>query len=180
MLLYSLPNSWDNSILAITANIEDPKMDALTLVANLLSREMGKKIVDSLGDDLNVRGRPKERGSKGDKNGPKDKSKGRYKTLGKKNRVKCWNCGKRGNVKKECKIPKKKIDSSTKKSSNSGDEAFVYSLHIMTNENWLIDSRCSYHMNPHKEWFPKYEKYDGGKVYLSDNSSYLIVERGKI
>lgn len=86
MLLCSLPESWDNFILAIIANIEDPKIDAL--VATLL-QEMRKKDMDSLGDALNVRGRLKERGYKGDKNGPKEKSKEKSKTPGKKNRVKC-------------------------------------------------------------------------------------------
>lgn len=66
MLLCSLLESLDNFILSITANMEDRKMDAL--VATLLSQEMRKKEMDSTGDSLNIRGRPKERGSKGDKN----------------------------------------------------------------------------------------------------------------
>lgn len=137
MLIFSLPKSWEKIILAITAKfLEDPKMDAL--IEALLAQEMRRKAMDSQGDALNVRGRPKERGCKGDKNGPKDKSKGRSKTFGKKNRVKCWNYGKRGHVKKECKNAKKQFDSSTKKSSNSGDNALISSLHVMNKENQLI------------------------------------------
>lgn len=56
----------------------------------------------------------------------------------------------------------------------------VSCLHTMTNEHWLIDSGCSFHMTPHKEWFSTYEKYDGGEIYLDDNSSYPIIRRGKI
>lgn len=79
MLLYSLPKSWDNFVLSITTNMEDPKMDVL--IATLLSQEMRKNEMDNVGDALNVRGRHKERGSKGDKNGPKDNSRGKSETL---------------------------------------------------------------------------------------------------
>jgi hypothetical protein len=42
---------------------------------------------------------------------------------------------------------------------------------------WLIDSRESYHMTPHKEWFCEYEQYDGGDVFLGDNLTTIIVGR---
>ena len=38
------------------------------------------------------------------------------------------------------------------------------------NDSWLIDSGASFHMTPHGEWFSEYEKYDGGDVFLGDNS----------
>ena len=37
------------------------------------------------------------------------------------------------------------------------------------------DSGASYHMTPHKEWFSEYEKYDGGDVYLGDDSTTKIM-----
>jgi hypothetical protein len=36
---------------------------------------------------------------------------------------------------------------------------------------WLIESGASYHMNPHREWFFEYAKYDGGDVFLGDDST---------
>jgi hypothetical protein len=45
---------------------------------------------------------------------------------------------------------------------------------------WLIDSGASYHMTPHREWFSKYEKYDGGDVFLGDNSTAKIMGRGRV
>ena len=33
----------------------------------------------------------------------------------------------------------------------------------------LIESSASFHMNPHREWFCQYEKYNGTNVFLEDN-----------
>jgi hypothetical protein len=38
----------------------------------------------------------------------------------------------------------------------------------------------SYHMTPHKEWFYEYEKYDGGDVFLGDDSTAKILGRGNV
>ena len=45
---------------------------------------------------------------------------------------------------------------------------------------WLIDSGASFHMNPNRNSFNKYENFKGGKVYLGDNSILYIVGRGSI
>jgi hypothetical protein len=41
-------------------------------------------------------------------------------------------------------------------------------------EEWLVDSGASFHMTPHREWFFKYERYDGG-----DESKTKIIGQGK-
>jgi hypothetical protein len=45
---------------------------------------------------------------------------------------------------------------------------------------WLIDSGASYHMTPHREWFSEYEKYDGGDVFLGDDSTTKILGCGRV
>jgi hypothetical protein len=35
-------------------------------------------------------------------------------------------------------------------------------------------------MNPHREWFCEYERYDGGNVFLGDDSTNRIIGRGKV
>lgn len=45
---------------------------------------------------------------------------------------------------------------------------------------WLIDLGASFHMTLRKGWFSKYEKYDGGKVYLGDESHLKIVGHGRV
>jgi len=43
----------------------------------------------------------------------------------------------------------------------------------------LIDSSASFHFTPHKEWFCKYQKYDGGDVFLGDDRKARIFKCGK-
>jgi hypothetical protein len=47
-------------------------------------------------------------------------------------------------------------------------------------EAWLVDSGPSFHMTPHREWFCEYERYDGGDVFLGDDSTTRIIGRGKV
>jgi hypothetical protein len=35
-------------------------------------------------------------------------------------------------------------------------------------------------MTPHREWFSEYEKYDGGDVFLGDDSTAKILGRGRV
>jgi hypothetical protein len=35
-------------------------------------------------------------------------------------------------------------------------------------------------MTPHREWFYEYERYDGGDVFLGDESTNKIIGRGKV
>jgi hypothetical protein len=107
------------------------------------------------------------------------KSTGRSKSPGKYLR-KCWKCGKTEHYKKDCKSKKvekpKGYDSTSyteaKTSTEEGGDVYLASTGTHAyHDVWLIDSGASYHMNPHKEWFSKYEKYDGGDVFLGDDST---------
>jgi hypothetical protein len=40
-------------------------------------------------------------------------------------------------------------------------------------EAWLVDSGASFHMTPHREWLCEYERYDGGNVFLGDDSTTM-------
>ena len=33
-------------------------------------------------------------------------------------------------------------------------------------ESWVLDSACSYHMTPKKDWFDTYKTYNGGMVQM--------------
>jgi len=43
------------------------------------------------------------------------------------------------------------------------------------NEAFLVESGPSFHMTPHREWFCEYERYDGGDVFLGDESTTKII-----
>ena len=98
-LLCSLPDPWDNLIVAIgSASQATLKFDEI--VSSLLSEEMRWKTMDNHSmDALSVRGRPQERNKNKGSEG-RSKSKGRSKSLGKGLR-KCWKCGKDGHYKKD-------------------------------------------------------------------------------
>ncbi|XP_061351671.1 thioredoxin-like protein CXXS1 [Gastrolobium bilobum] len=46
--------------------------------------------------------------------------------------------------------------------------------------DWIIDTRASFHMTPHREWFCTYESYSGGTVRMGDDTTHAIVGRGKV
>ena len=47
-------------------------------------------------------------------------------------------------------------------------------------QRMICDSGASFHMTPHREWLSEYVTYDGGDVFLGDNSVAKIIGRGKI
>jgi hypothetical protein len=53
------------------------------------------------------------------------------------------------------------------------------STHV-DHEAWLADSSTPFHMNPHKKWFCEYERYNGGDVFLGDDSIAKIIGCGNI
>ena len=36
---------------------------------------------------------------------------------------------------------------------------------------WILDSRCTYHMCPNREWFDTYEPCDGGSVLMGNDAA---------
>jgi hypothetical protein len=100
----------------------------------------------------------------------------------------CWRCGKEGNFKKQCRsksIEKVKgyegAPSTEEKTSKEegGDVYLSSSITHVDHEAWLVESGASFHMTPHREWFCEYERYDGGNVFLGDESTTKIIGRGK-
>ena len=45
---------------------------------------------------------------------------------------------------------------------------------------WLVDSGGSCHTTSHREWLCEYEKYNGGDVYLGDDSPTNIIGHGRV
>ena len=133
-------------------------------------------------DSLSVRGHPQERNKNKGSRG-RSKSKGRSKSPGKGIR-KCWKCGKVGNYKKDYiskNFEKAKGSEDTtstveKTSSKEGGDVYLASTdNHSEREIWLIDSSASCHMTPHRESFCEYEKYNGGDVFLGDNSTITTI-----
>ena len=61
-----------------------------------------------------------------------------------------------------------------------GDVYLDYMGNHSERDIWLIDSGASCHMTPHREWLCEYEKYNGGDVYLGDDSPTNIIGCGRV
>jgi uncharacterized C2H2 Zn-finger protein len=186
-LLCYFIDSWDNLVVAIGSTTQST-LKYEDVVSSFLSEEMRWKIMDGHSTDaLFVRGHTQDR-NPGKSLVGISKSTGRSKSLGKYLR-KCWKCGKTYHYKKDYKS--KKVDkpkgsdstSSTevKTSTEEGGDVYLSSTGTHANcDAWLIDSGASYHMTPHREWFCEYEKYDGGDVFLGDESTSKIMGRRRV
>ena len=101
----------------------------------------------------------------------------------------CWKCEKEWHYKRDYKSKapyKGKVyydapSAEAKTTSDEGGDVYLASssTHV-DHEAWLINSGASFHFTPHREWFCKYEKYDGGDVFLGDDRKARIVGRGKV
>jgi hypothetical protein len=71
---------------------------------------------------------------------------------------------------------------SIEENTSEEEGGYVYVASSSTHadhEAWLVDSCASFHMTPHREWFCEYERYDGGIVFLGDESTARTIGRGK-
>jgi hypothetical protein len=89
-------------------------------------------------------------------------------------------CGKDGHYKKDCTLKaievnvrsEEKQSTERKMTSDKGGDVYPTSTSTQSDQDvWLIESRASYHITPHKEWLCEYERYDGDDVFLGDDST---------
>ncbi|KAH9673800.1 hypothetical protein KPL70_018239 [Citrus sinensis] len=195
LLLQSLPDSYDQLIINLTNNnlVEGLVFDDVAAsVLNEESRRKNKKnrqASSQQAEALSVtRGRSTERGPSGSQN------QGRSKSRSKKN-VKCYKCGKKGHVKKECWSNQKRKEGKEPESSNAqgcvastlDDGEILYSEATTVSEGkkrlsdvWLINSGATWHMTSRREWFHTYEPISGGSVYMGDDHALEIVGIGAL
>uniref|UniRef100_A0A2N9HA88 CCHC-type domain-containing protein n=1 Tax=Fagus sylvatica TaxID=28930 RepID=A0A2N9HA88_FAGSY len=174
----------ENSTAGIWLNLEKRYMSkSLTNKLHLKQKLYGLKMteVESSGEGLVVKGY-QDRGRKKDKD---DKSaRGRSKSKSK--TVKCFKCQKKGHMKRECpEWNKGKEESSTSvnvvaDSESDGDMLSVSSSTDGLNNSWLLDSACSFHVTPHRNWFDTYRSINCGSVRMGNDATCTIIGMGTI
>ena len=45
-------------------------------------------------------------------------------------------------------------------------------------ESWVLDSTCSYHMTPKKDWFDTYKPSNDGMVQMGNDATCLVIGIG--
>ncbi|KAG8471703.1 hypothetical protein CXB51_036524 [Gossypium anomalum] len=153
---------------------------------------------DSQGESLIACGR-QDRNADNDRRrtqerNPRCQSKGRSKSS---NRGKTCNFyKKKGHIKSECyklqnKIKREAANQKGKQTENFSEadvvedysygELLVASINdSKVSEEWILDSSCTFHMSPNRDWFTTYETVPEGVVLIGNNASCKIAGVGTI
>ncbi|KAG8472440.1 hypothetical protein CXB51_034197 [Gossypium anomalum] len=199
ILLYSLPPSYSTFRDTILYSCESLTVDEVYV--SLTSYDKMKHLVvkpDSQGEGLIVRGRQDrnaddDRGRTQERN-PRSKSKCRSKSS---NRGKTCNfCKKKGHIKFECyklqnKIKREVVNQKGKQLENFGEadvvedysdgELLVASVNdSKVSDEWILDSGCTFHMSPSRDWFTTYETVSEGVILMGNNASCKVTGVGTI
>ena len=51
---------------------------------------------------------------------------------------------------------------------------------MQISNEWIMDSGCSFHMSPNRDWFSAYEAIAGGVVLTGNNAAYKVAGIGPI
>eukprot|EP00253_Pinus_taeda_P005796 PITA_05796 len=150
-LLCSLPDSWDSLVIAIGSNATALQFDEI--VSALLTKEMRLKNMERQNGDALSKCRKGGHFKRDYKSKAPDKGKGSDDS------------------------PSAEVKTT---SDEGGDVYLASSSTHVDHEAWLIDSSASFYFTPHREWFCKYEKDDGGDVFFGANKKARIIGCGKV
>ncbi|KAH9680700.1 hypothetical protein KPL71_026653 [Citrus sinensis] len=186
ILLSSLPDSYEHFVDTL---LYGRQTLTLKYVKNALESKDLKKRADGkdqiTGDGLIAKAKTEKKIYKDKKN--KNQKEKTDKT---KKKRKCYFCQKEGHYIKDC-FEKKKLEKLQKESSGKVDIASVdegesedadvlIAADKKFSGEWILDSGCSFHMCPQKDFFVTFEKVDGGRVLLGNNLACKVAGIGSV
>lgn len=192
VLLMSLPRQFDQLKETLKYCKTTLALEEITGAIRSKTLELGVngKALKSNSEALSVQERGRSEGrtrqSEKGKHKSRSKSRGAAKT--------CWICGKEGHFKKQCFVWKEKnkgFNTSEKGEASAvkGDEYQVASLMVSeanfltsdeSSEKWILDTGCTFHMTPRKDWFESLSSSDGGSVKMANDSVSVVKGIGSI
>ena len=175
LFLCSLPPTYEHLVITLLHGKDTVKFDDVT--STLLSDEYRKKDVERPAEGLFVRGKTKER-----KFGSKFRSKSRPR-----GDLECFWCHEKGHMKRDClkyKASEKKEGNEaavvTEVASDDSGDVLAVTTYEYTANSWILDSGCSYHMCPNRDWFTTYNDVNGGTVLMGNDHACEIVGVGTV
>lgn len=192
VLLMSLPRQFDQLKETLKYCKTTLALEEITGAIRSKTLELGVngKAIKSNSEALYVqdRGRSEGRTKASDKGKHKSRSKSRGAVKA------CWVCGKEGHFKKQCFVWKERnkglnLTEKGEASVAKGDEYQVASLMVSeanfltsdeSNEKWILDTGCTFHMTPRKDWFESLSSSDGGSVKMANDTVSVVKGIGSI
>ena len=182
IVLASLPNRWEAMRMAVSNSIGKSKLSYedvrdLILSEKIRRKDAGETSDSSVALNLEARGRGRERNSiKGRVKSKKGRSKSRFGQ-----QPECWNCGKIGHFKKNCRQLKKKTedDSDNVVVTKEVHDALLLSVDNPLN-SWVLDLGAFFHTTPICEVLKNYVAGNFGNVYLANETMLNVVGQGDV
>lgn len=173
-----------------TLTVNEVMTAAYSKEAELKQKGLTSKGKQSEGLYTESRGRSTTRNEGGSnkpwtsRNKGKFRSKSRGKSTGKQDKT-CWVCGSESHWKRDC-PERKKVSQYDRTSSAAnmaerlpGPIALTASL-LVSEEEWVLDSGCTFHITPRRELLTEFKEFDGNKVMMGNNSYCMVRGMGKI
>ncbi|GJX75491.1 transposable element [Tanacetum coccineum] len=185
ILLVSLPPSYENFVNSFVVGKETITLEDVR--SGLHSRELrhqasGISESQPVGLSITSQDRGRHRTQRGKEKGRyKDRSKSR--SRGSNPHDTCYYCHKEGHWKNQCpKLKEKGQVAAVAKDDSGSERELVLSVvdYKGTPLAWIMDSACSFHMSPNRDWFVTYEEFDGGNVFMGNDSPCKVVGIGTI
>lgn len=181
LLLMSLPKPFDQLRDTLKYGTGRSILTLDEVIAAIYSKELEfgstKKSIKGQAEGLYAKAKSESRGrSEGREKGNKSQ-RSRSKSRSKKG---CWNCGEEGHFKATC--PNKNKGQARPKGELSGgtgniaEAAGLYvsealsSTDVHLEDEWVMDTGCSYHMTHKKEWFEDLNEEAGGSVRMGNQT----------
>lgn len=186
ILLSSLPESWNATVTAVSSSSGSNKLKFddvrdLVLSEEIRRRESGECSTSSV-LHTETRGRNPTRGNRRGKSKDRRSKSRNHQGSHSSKIIECWNCGKTGHYKNQCKSAPKKQEAKEEAnvaSTSRKDDALICSLESKE-ESWVLDSGASFHATSQKEFFEKYVPGKFGKVYLGNDQPCDIIGKGVV